>query len=51
MYGISKKYRNKGYASQALQGVIKYFFENTEIEELNAVALLTNGPSNKVIQK
>lgn len=51
MYGISKEYRNKGYTSQAVQAVIRYLFENTEIEELNAVALLTNGPSNKVIQK
>ncbi|WP_442600508.1 GNAT family N-acetyltransferase [Paenibacillus sp. KN14-4R] len=51
MYGISKDHRSKGYTSQAVQGVIKYLFENTEIEELNAIALLVNGPSNRVIQK
>jgi len=51
MYGISKDYRNKGYSSQAVQGIIKYLFENTEIEELNAIALLENGPSNRVFQK
>lgn len=50
MYAISKDHRNKGYASQAVQGVIQYLFENTEVDQLNAIALLENGPSNKVIQ-
>ncbi|WP_420539091.1 hypothetical protein ACN92M_16895 [Paenibacillus polymyxa] len=30
---------------------IKYLFENKEIKELNAIVLLENGPSNRVIQK
>ncbi|MDN4082644.1 GNAT family N-acetyltransferase [Paenibacillus polymyxa] len=30
---------------------IQYLFENTEIKELNAIVLLENGPSNRVIQK
>ncbi|MGF9696919.1 MULTISPECIES: GNAT family N-acetyltransferase [Paenibacillus] len=51
MYAISKDHRNKGYASQAVQGVIQYLFENTEVAQLNAIALLENKPSNKVIQK
>ncbi|MCB2296171.1 GNAT family N-acetyltransferase [Clostridium tagluense] len=50
-YAISKDYRGKGYTSQASQGLIKYLFERTNIEELNAIALLHNIPSNKVIQK
>lgn len=51
MFGISKEHRSKGYASQAVQGITKYLFDNTEIEELNAIVLLVNGPSNRVIQK
>ncbi|MHB0879725.1 GNAT family N-acetyltransferase [Paenibacillus sp. SEL1] len=51
MYGISKDHRSKGYTTQAVQGLIQYLFENTEIKELNAIALLENGPSNRVIQK
>ncbi|MFS0868503.1 GNAT family N-acetyltransferase [Paenibacillus xylanilyticus] len=51
MYAISKEHRNKGYASQAVQGVIQYLFENTEVAQLNAIALLENKSSNKVIQK
>lgn len=50
-YAISKDYRGKGYTTQASQGLIKYLFEKTNIEELNAIALLHNIPSNKVIQK
>ncbi|KAF6659338.1 hypothetical protein ACT3XG_17240 [Paenibacillus polymyxa] len=30
---------------------IQYLFENTENKELNAIALLENGSSNRVIQK
>ncbi|CAI6087331.1 GNAT family N-acetyltransferase [Cohnella sp. JJ-181] len=51
MYGISKDHRSKGYATQALQEIVKFFFENTEVEQLNAIALLDNNPSNRVIEK
>lgn len=51
MYGISKEHRNKGYTTQAVKGMIDYLFENTKIEELSAIALLNNIPSNKVIGK
>ncbi|QYK63342.1 GNAT family N-acetyltransferase [Paenibacillus sp. S25] len=51
MYGISKDHRSKGYTTQAVQGIIQYLFDNTEIKELNAIALLENGASNRVIQK
>jgi len=50
-YALSNQYQNKGYATQAAQGLITYLFENTKVEELNAVALQRNLPSNKVIQK
>ncbi|MDQ0899318.1 GNAT family N-acetyltransferase [Paenibacillus sp. V4I7] len=51
MYAISKDHRGKGYTTQAAQGMIKYLFENTNVEVLNAIALLRNEPSNRVIQK
>ncbi|MFK0524428.1 GNAT family N-acetyltransferase [Paenibacillus illinoisensis] len=51
MYAISKEHRNRGYASQAVRGIIQYLFENTEVEHLNAIALLENESSNKVILK
>ena len=50
-YAISKDYRNRGYTTQAVQGLIKYMFENTNVDVLNATALTYNTPSNKVIQK
>ncbi|WP_138755117.1 GNAT family N-acetyltransferase [Paenibacillus sinopodophylli] len=51
MYAISKDYRGKGYTTQAAQGMIQYLFENTKVELLNAVALLHNAPSNRVLEK
>lgn len=51
MYAISKDHRGKGYTTQAAQGIIKYLFENTNVEVLNAIALICNLPSNRVIQK
>lgn len=50
-YAISKYHRGKGYTTQASQGLIKYLFEKTNTEVLNAAALTYNVPSNKVIQK
>ncbi|MGF7047841.1 RimJ/RimL family protein N-acetyltransferase [Paenibacillus sp. DS2015] len=51
MYAISKDHRGKGYSTQAAQGIIKYLFENTNVEVLNAISLIRNLPSNRVIQK
>ena len=50
-YAISNEYKCKGYATQATKGLIKYLFENTNCEVLNATALTYNTPSNKVISK
>jgi len=50
-YAISKDYSCKGYTTQAAKGLIKYLFENTNTEVLNATALTYNTPSNRVIQK
>lgn len=50
-YAISKHYRNRGYTTNAVKGLIKYLFENTDEAQLNAVVLPHNESSNKVIQK
>lgn len=51
MYAISKNHRSKGYTTQAANGLINYLFDNTNLEELNAIALIRNLPSIKVIKK
>lgn len=50
-YAISKHYRNRGYTTKAAKGLIRFLFENTDVELLNAVVLPRNKSSNKVIQK
>ncbi|CAM3912862.1 MULTISPECIES: GNAT family N-acetyltransferase [Bacillus cereus group] len=51
MYAVSSEYHNNGYATKATQGLIGYLFENTNVDVLNATALINNVPSNKVIEK
>lgn len=50
-YGISRDYRGKGYTTQASRGLLNYLYGKTNITVLNAIALIDNIPSNKVIQK
>ena len=50
-YAISKHYRNRGYTTKAVEGLVNYLFEHTDVELLNAVVLTDNVSSNKVIQK
>ncbi len=51
VYAISKKYSGKGYTSSAVKTLITYLFKETNVEQLNAIALPHNIGSNKVIQK
>ncbi|MEH7457694.1 GNAT family N-acetyltransferase [Bacillus sp. JJ1127] len=51
MYAISSEYQKKGYATKASKGLIDYLFTNTNLEVINAVALINNVSSNKVIEK
>ncbi|MBJ8084041.1 GNAT family N-acetyltransferase [Bacillus cereus group sp. N14] len=51
MYAVSSEYHNNGYATQATKGLIGYLFENTNVDVFNAIALIKNVPSNKVIEK
>ncbi|BFH63051.1 GNAT family N-acetyltransferase [Paenibacillus azoreducens] len=48
---MNTTHRNKGYTTQAAKGLIKYLFENTNVQELIAIAQTRNQPSNKVLQK
>ncbi|WP_326514475.1 GNAT family N-acetyltransferase [Clostridium intestinale] len=50
-HAISNEYTGKGYGTQAAQGLIKYIFENTNTEMLNATVLTYNLASNNVIRK
>ncbi|MNO49738.1 anhydro-N-acetylmuramic acid kinase [compost metagenome] len=51
MYAISEDHRGKGYTTQAAKGLIKYLFEHTSTDVLNAIALVHNPSSNRVLQK
>lgn len=51
VFAISKHYRNKGYTTKAVKGLINYLFHQTNTEQLNAVVLIQNGSSSRVIQK
>ncbi|PFT26265.1 GNAT family N-acetyltransferase [Bacillus thuringiensis] len=48
MYAVSSEYHNNGYATK---GLINYLFEKTNVDLLNAIALINNIASNKVIEK
>lgn len=51
VFAISNDHRGRGYTTQAAQALIAYLFEHTNVEELHAIALVRNIPSNRVIQK
>ncbi|SOC43836.1 GNAT family N-acetyltransferase [Ureibacillus acetophenoni] len=51
VFAISKYYRNRGYTTKAVKGLIKYLFHQTNTEQLNAVVLIKNASSSRVIQK
>ncbi|OCA83193.1 acetyltransferase [Bacillus sp. FJAT-27225] len=50
-YAISKHYRNRGYTTKAVKGLISFLFEQTNVELLNAIVLTQNISSSRVIQK
>lgn len=51
MYAISSSHQKKGYATKASKGLIDYLFTHTNLETINAIALMNNISSNKVIKK
>lgn len=50
-YCIGQKYQRKGYASEALSGVVKFTFEQTGLNRLQAFHRGRNISSGKVLQK
>lgn len=50
-YAISKHYKNRGYTTKAVKGLINYLFDKTNVELLNTIVLTRNVSSNRVIQK
>ena len=50
-YRIHPEYWNMGITTEALNGVVKFVFENTEIERLNGRADVRNIASNKVLER
>ena len=50
-YFIGAKYRNSGYASEAVKAYVKYFFEHYDINEIIATVREENISSWKVIEK
>lgn len=50
-YAVAERFRNQGYATQAVQTLVEYLFAQTDTVALNAVSLVRNVASNRVIQK
>lgn len=50
-YYIEKKYRNQGYATEALRQIIDYFFNQVKIKEIRASHSLNNLAAQKVLLK
>ena len=50
-YLIGKNYWNRGYATEALQGLIDYCFNNLRLNKLTAVVKPENISSRKVLEK
>ncbi|KMK95058.1 GNAT family N-acetyltransferase [Rossellomorea marisflavi] len=50
-FAISKHYRNKGYTTTAVKGLIAFLVEQTDVKQLNAVVLPRNHASRRVIEK
>ena len=50
-YCIGKKFWGRGYAGEALQGVIDYTFSNTDFTKLEAYHRIENTKSGRVLEK
>jgi RimJ/RimL family protein N-acetyltransferase len=51
-YGIDQKFWNKGYATEALQGMVRWAFEHAECRRITAPDTLRSNPaSNRVLEK
>lgn len=50
-YGLDKNYHNQGYATESLQVLIKWVFENPEVKSIIAETKADNLASQKVLAK
>ena len=50
-YRVNPEYWNMGITTEALKEVIRFIFENTELERINGRADVRNIASNKVLEK
>lgn len=48
---MAKRFRNRGYATQAVGALVDYLLAQTDAVAVNAVALARNVASNKVLRK
>lgn len=51
LYGLEKKYWNKGIVTEAAKACLRYFFEQTQFDRLVAVAMPENTGSWRVMEK
>ncbi len=50
-YRISKAYQGMGFVTEGLKRVIRFCFEETNIQRLEAEVMVKNIPSNRVLEK
>jgi len=50
-FNMMEKCHGKGYASEAVQGLIKYYGETKGIKEFAGLTHETNGPANKLFRR
>ena len=50
-YGISKEYRNNGYAAEAVKAVLKWAFDNPGVIAVEAETDPENAASKRVLEK
>jgi ribosomal-protein-alanine N-acetyltransferase len=48
-YWINRSYRNKGYATEAIKGIIKYSFDSLSLNRIQAIT--SNSASERVLFK
>ena len=50
-YGISEKYRNNGYAAEAVKAVLEWTFNNPNVTSIEAETDSENAASKRVLEK
>ncbi|WP_161601568.1 GNAT family N-acetyltransferase [Paenibacillus luteus] len=50
-YAISKDYRNQGFSTSAVEAILSFVFQKTELEQITAIVKPFNGASRRVVEK